>query len=136
MSLRPPLQVPATIREFNQWCAQQITAWKEIFYTSVITPSQITADQDDYSPTGFSTCAVMRLSSDAVRAVTGLSGGKDGRLVKVYNVGDYTITLNDEDSSSVAANRFTCPGSSNFTIQEAGYAELWYDDTSSRWRVH
>lgn len=135
MSLRPPPSLITDIRGFSRWCQNQVTAYKEIFFTSTISPDQITADQDDYTPTDLSTAGIIRLSSDAARAITGLSGGKQGRFIRLYNVGAFTITLNDEDSSSVAANRFTCPGSSNFAIQEAGSADLWYDGTSSRWRV-
>ena len=69
MSLRPPVALPANIREFSLWCSDQVTAWKASFVTNVISPAQITADQDDYSPTGFSDCGVMRISSDAENPV-------------------------------------------------------------------
>lgn len=135
MSLRPPVTLFESIRDLSQWCQNQVTAYQEVFYTSEITPAQITSNQDDFTPTGLPTVAVMRLSSDTTRSITGLSGGKQGRFITLYNVGGSTITLTDEDSNSVAANRFTCPSSSNFSLVEAGKADLWYDDTTSRWRV-
>ncbi|WP_204308203.1 hypothetical protein, partial [Klebsiella aerogenes] len=51
-----------------------------------ISPTQITANQNDYAPTGHATASTLRLSSDASRNVTGLAGGADGRIVIIHNV--------------------------------------------------
>ncbi len=56
-----------------------------------ISPSQITANQNDYNPTGLSTASVLRLSSDASRDITGLQAGADGRLMIIHNVGSNNI---------------------------------------------
>ena len=48
--------------------------------TGVISPPQITANQNDYNPTGVATASVLQLSSDASRTVTGLAGGAEGRV--------------------------------------------------------
>lgn len=98
-----------------------------------ISPSQITADQNNYNPTGLSTASTLRLTSDASRNVTGLAGGSDGRLLTVHNVGVQPITFVDESVSSTAANRFALSG--NVTVSGDQSITLQYDSTSSRWRV-
>jgi hypothetical protein len=102
----------------------------------VIIPVQITADQNDYNPTGASTCNVMRLSSDATRTITGLSGGAVGRLIVVRNVGVNEIRFSNQDAGSLAANRFNfadvvTPG---YRALEPGRS-LWlqYDASISKW---
>lgn len=101
--------------------------------TGDITPSQITANQNDYNPTGLSTASVLRLSSDASRDITGLAGGADGRVLLVFNVGSNNIVLKDESASSTAANRFALNG--DITLAADNSVILWYDATSSRWRA-
>ena len=101
--------------------------------TADISPSQITSTQNDYAPTGFSACSVMRLSTDASRDITGLAGGADGRVILIFNVGSFDIVLKDEDAGSTAANRFALNG--DITLQPDNSTGLWYDSTSSRWRA-
>lgn len=101
--------------------------------TSDISPTQIAADQNDYSPTSLSTSSVLRLTSDAARNITGLAGGADGRIIIIHNVGSYAITLKDESSSSSAANRFAL--SADISIAVDTSVLLQYDSTSSRWRA-
>jgi len=96
-------------------------------------PTQITSDQNDYNPTSLSSVAVLRLSSDAARDITGLAGGASTRRIVLANTGSYAITLKDESSSSSAANRFALSGDAVIPAEEA--LELVYDSTSSRWRV-
>jgi hypothetical protein len=108
------------------------TLAEDLNLTGDISPSQITADQNDYNPTGLSTASTLRLNSDASRNITGLSGGADGRVVLIYNVGSNNVVLKDESASSSAANRFALSG--DITIAADEGAILQYDSTSSRWR--
>lgn len=101
--------------------------------TGDISPAQITANQNDYAPTGLSGAAVLRLSSDASRNLTGLAGGADGRILILHNVGAQNIVLKDEDAASVAANRFAL--TADVTLTPDTVVMLQYDATSSRWRV-
>lgn len=98
-----------------------------------ISPAQITADQNNYNPTGLADAAVLRLSSDAARNITGLAGGADGRIIIIHNIGSFDIVLVDESASSTAANRFAL--NANVTISADQVAILQYDSTSSRWRA-
>ncbi len=99
---------------------------------STISPSQITSNQNDYSPTNLFKSSILRLSTDASRDITGITGGLDGRLLFVFNVGSFDIVLKDEDAGSTAANRFALQA--DITIPPDGAALLLYDATSSRWR--
>jgi len=99
-----------------------------------LSPSQITANQNNYNPTGLATASILRLTSDASRNVTGLAGGADGRLLIIYNVGSNDIVLIDESSSSDADKRFALP-SDSLTLQIDHGILLQYDSTVSRWRT-
>lgn len=103
------------------------------YLTGIVSPAQLTSDQNDYAPTGHASCAVLRLSSDASRNVTGLAGGAGGRIVIVHNVGAQSIVLKDESASSSAANRFAL--TADLTLAADAVALLQYDGTSSRWRA-
>ena len=103
--------------------------------SGVISPTQITADQDNYAPTGFATASVLRLTVDAARAITGLAGGSAGRLIMLINADASNNITIKHDTTSTTANRFYCPGSVNFVMLPNTSAWAWYDTTSSRWRV-
>ena len=100
--------------------------------TGDISPTQIVANTNDYNPTGLSTAAVLRLSTDASRNITGLVGGADGRLIIIHNVGSFDIVLKDESASSTAGNRFAL--TADVTLTPDSVAIIQYDSTSSRWR--
>lgn len=97
----------------------------------VISPAQITANQNDYNPAGIASASVLQISSDASRTISGLAGGGEGRIVCVLNVGSQSITLLDESGSSSAANRFTLGG--NLVIAPKQASILRYDGAASRW---
>jgi hypothetical protein len=101
--------------------------------SGVIAPPQITANQNDYNPTGVAAASVLQLSSDASRTVTGLAGGAEGRVVSLINIGSQPIVLPDENTSSSAANRFAL--GANLTVAARQAAMLRYDGTASRWRL-
>jgi hypothetical protein len=99
--------------------------------TGVISPSQITSNQNDYNPTGGSWASVLNLSSDALRSVSGLAGGTEGRIVALVNTGSQAILLLSESASSTAANRFAL--GSDLAIGAKQTTILRYDGTAARW---
>lgn len=103
---------------------------------TTISPSQITSNQNDYNPTGFSTAAIVRVNSDAVnRQITGFATGAANREFTVVNVGTFDITLRSEGSGSSAANRITFDSNgTSFILAPTESVTLFYDTTSSRWR--
>lgn len=103
---------------------------------NVISPAQITADQDNYAPTGFSDAIIIRLSGDSgFRAITGLSATSifDGEEKTVVNVGSYPLYFPGEHPDSTAANRFDLP--KDFMLFPKQSIKITYDSTASRWRI-
>lgn len=119
-----------TTGEFYHLTAAQFA---NVSNTANLTPAQITANTDDYAPTGHATALRFRLSTDASRNLTGLQGGTDGREVLIANVGAFDLVL-VHDATSTAANRFFLPNSANLTLNPNDSVRLWYDITSARWR--
>lgn len=102
--------------------------------SGVISPSQITADQDNYNPTNLATSSTLRLNTDARRRITGVQGGAAGRFLFLINVGSFPIVIGHENASSTAANRVVVPGARDAVIQPDEVKILIYDATTARWR--
>ena len=109
-----------------------VQAGQNFAWVGDISPAQIVSNTDNYNPTGLSTAAVLRLTTDASRNLTGIVGGVDGRILMVLNVGSFPLVLKD-DATSTAGNRFQLNG--DVTLGPDEGALLWYDSTSSRWRL-
>ena len=127
LSLAPFAQAQNTL-------AGNLTVQQTVKLTGAASPAQLTANANDYAPAGFATAAVLRIQSDAPRAITGLAGGVAGRMVWLTNVGAHTISLATESASSAAADRFAF-GASGFDLYAGGSLSIWYDTASSRWRA-
>lgn len=100
----------------------------------IISPSQITSDQDNYSPTDWATADVVRLSFDTgFRAITGLAAWTNGRPKILVNIGANSGYLPSEHPDSSSSNRTA--GEVDHVLE--GYGTMWivYDSTSSRTRV-
>lgn len=100
-----------------------------------VTPSQITANQNDYSPTGMASAGVLLLSCDQARAITGFATGWDRRelwLVNASTNADGDLILRSENTGSSAANRILAD---NDVVMEPGETTLLrYEAATSRWR--
>lgn len=104
-----------------------------VLLTGVISPSQITSNQNDYNPAGIGSASVLNLSSDTLRSVSGLAGGAEGRVVALINTGSQIISLLNENALSTAANRFSF--GSDMTVCGKQAVLLRYDGTASRWHA-
>lgn len=107
-------------------------AAEALAFTGDISPTALSANTDNWAPTGFSTASTIRISSNAAWNLTGIAAGTDGRTILLHNVGAFTITLKD-DVTSTAANRFQL--SADYALAADQSVMLEYDSTSSRWRV-
>lgn len=96
------------------------------------TPAQITSNQNNYD---IGLTEVLRLSTDAARSITGISGGVKGRSLRIFNVGSFSITLPYESTSSAAANRFYTPSGENTVLYPKSGVWLYYDSVTQRWRI-
>jgi hypothetical protein len=110
-----------------------LTLPRGLVLSGVIAPAQITANQNDYNPAGIASAAVIQLSSDASRSVSGLAGGAEGRILCLINVGTQPLVLLDQSTASAAANRFAF--GSDLTMPAKQAAMLRYDGTASRWQA-
>lgn len=101
-----------------------------------ISPSSLSGGgtTNNYAPTGHADAAVFRLTSGGAHSITGIAGGVAGRRLTICNIGNNAISLLDDNAGSTAANRIRCTGAGR-SIPENGAVDLWYDGTSSRWRV-
>lgn len=100
--------------------------------TNVVTPATITADQNDYAPTGHAAAAALALATDDWRVITGLAGGASGRHLLINNTGSNPIILSHANAGSTAANRFAFGGVSLFLLP-GDVCELRYSAALSRW---
>jgi hypothetical protein len=104
--------------------------------TSLITPPQIVANQNDYTPTGIQTARFILLSTDASRNITGIAAPTTGgRLLTIINGGAFDIVIKVLSVSSIAANRIQCPGNVDLTLNLGDAVTIWYDSSFALWRV-
>lgn len=104
-----------------------------VSFSSIITPSSLGADQNNYAPTSFSTTSHVRQDSSAAYTITGWAGGGAGRLFTYTNISAYKHTFSDESTSSDAENRFALKA--NLVVPPDTSVDFWYDSTSLRWRL-
>jgi hypothetical protein len=102
---------------------------------TVLSPTQLTAWQNDYSPSGWAnTVQTLRIDSNgSFNGITGLAATSSGHRVKIINVGSFAFLLYDEGTASTAANRFS--NGQDIFVLPGRTIELEYDNTSSRWRL-
>ena len=117
---------------FGDSTFQQVSIDKALVLGTAITPSTIASTQNDYAPTNLHKATVLRLASDASRDITGLEA-RNNAIKFIFNVGSFDIVLKDEDAGSDAGNRFALNGDVTIAADEG--ALLWYDSTSTRWRM-
>lgn len=99
-----------------------------------ISPPQITADQDNYAPTGWDTADVVRLDFDTNgRAITGFVAWTNGRAKTLLNISGNYGYIPCEHPDSTAANRVV--GSCDHIIAPYHALVIEYDDTTDRVRV-
>lgn len=103
-------------------------------FGGTLTPTALSGDVNNYSPTNLASSFAIRINGGAAdRNITGLATGSDGRLVLIINIGaTNTLTLVDQSASSTAANRFLIGADLVLPINASVF--LRYDGTSSRWR--
>jgi len=106
----------------------------------IISPTILNADQDDYNPTGFSTCNMIRQAINGSRVITGFQAPPAGvnRFFGICNIDtNDTIKFKNNDSSSAAANRILLRDNGpDKTIKENETAIFWYDHISLRYRPY
>jgi hypothetical protein len=85
---------------------------------------------------------IIYLYATAAHAITGLTGGKLGRNLRLVNIGPASITLTHDDAASDPENRLRLPASASMILGlNCGVYITWEDESSSefgttdhRWR--
>lgn len=104
--------------------------------TGVITPTALSTTTSDWAPTGITTARMIRAeASGASRDLTGIAAQASGTMLTIFNVGSGTNVVLKHATGSSAANQILTPNGADLTISPSGSASLWYDGTSSKWRV-
>lgn len=103
---------------------------------TVISPTALAANTNDWNPTGLATCNVIRVGTDATpRTLTGIVAGNDGDILILHNRNTSTALTLAHDVTSTAANRFFCPGAVNFSLTGKKSVVLYYSGDDDRWLV-
>lgn len=107
----------------------------------ILVAAQLSANTNDYNPTGLKHARKLIISTDASRDITGLvpsSPGDttDGREITIYNGGSFNATLKDQNASSSAANRFDL-GGADVVLSPKASVTLRYRTSGSlnRWEM-
>ena len=102
--------------------------------TTVITPSQITSNQNNFNPTGLSTAGTMLIFADnGFRQITGITAPSTAKKLTVVNIGSYSILFPRESTSSSAANRIRM--SRDFVLLPGKTVTFVYDTAATKWRI-
>lgn len=98
------------------------------------TPATLTADTNQVVVTN---SPVMRLSSDAARAVHGLiTAGSSSPLVLLINIGSYSITLKHESGAALnTGDRMISPTGADYILAAGATVWVYEDSVSARWRI-
>ena len=99
--------------------------------TNELSPAQITSNQNDYAPTGFSSASVIILTSDAARDITGFGSPVAGRTFYVYNNGAFNITLKHL-TTSTAANQIIGRGAADTVLTPKTGAQVYYSGSQTK----
>jgi hypothetical protein len=119
------------------------TALENIYNGTVLTPPQITVDQDDYNPAGLDTATHIRIDAGGgggKRRIGGLQAPPAGdnrkvTFIVIDGVGGNDLEFQNNDAGSLAANRFLMESGNNQTYSpDGGTVSFWYDHITQRWR--
>lgn len=100
---------------------------------NIISPAALTANTNNWNPTGLATARIIRISSTTNIDLTGIAAPTTARIIHIHNVSSNNIKLKMESGSSLAANRFATKA--DITMEQNESVVLVYDTVSARWRV-
>lgn len=102
----------------------------------VSTPATLAAgSNNDYAPGKFET---LRLTGDAggTSVINGFTGGFNGRILRVINIGAVNIGIAHQAGGSTGVNRIITATAAQVNLPGVDdYADFLYDPVSARWRL-
>lgn len=103
--------------------------------TNVISPAQITATQNNYTPTGWSTASEVRLDCDTTRLLNGF-GPATVKLKLLTNINAAnTLTFVHNDGGQTVGNKIIIGLGSNVNLSPGDARFIWHDDVTNCWRL-
>lgn len=101
---------------------------------NAISPAALSANTNNWNPSGLTTSSNLRASSSMAVQLTGILAQSPGRVIFLDNVGSFNITLAVDDAGSSVGNRFLGPG--NVTLRQNQSAVIKYDQPGGGWRIY
>lgn len=108
------------------------------FSSQLATPTQLAANTNNWALIANNAGQFYRISSDAARNVTGIvapTNSSHAVSKRLVNIGAFNISFTYEDAASTAANRLITSSAGTIVLPPNGQLDIWYDYTSSRWRI-
>lgn len=102
---------------------------------SVVTAAPIPGDQDNYSPAGWSTATLVRISASGPGLSIRGFGAASVKRKTVLNVGAETIPLKHNQGGQAAGNKIYTSSGGDFELGIGESATVVYDSADSAWRV-
>jgi hypothetical protein len=105
------------------------------FATRVGTLALVNGRNDGIAIPAFALCRIT--GPTAAYQISGIANGVDGRRITLFNTVAQTLTLNNEDTNSLATARITTLTGANLALAATriSTASLIYDATALRWIV-
>jgi hypothetical protein len=101
-------------------------------YSSFAYPPTLSANTNDWNPgQGLS----FAIQATAPINLTGMQFGVDGQFAYIWNIGTNTITLTQNDVSSLAGNRWLTSTAANIALANARCAFAVYNQVLTAWLV-
>lgn len=105
-----------------------------------IRPTAFSTQQNNYSPTGWSTARYVLLTPTAACNITGFDANVAVRRKTLIHIGAENLPSGiplgflEESPSSTAANRIATPPPNDIYMLRHWSLDVWYDTTAARWR--
>lgn len=117
--------------------AGKINSMCQLLLGAKLTPAALSAgtsgapSANDYDPSGSHTmnaASRIDLAASAAAYVSGVdsTGVGDEKRIKLRNVSSFIVTLGHENTNSLAANRFYCPGLGDYNLAPGETVEIQY----------
>jgi len=108
---------------------------------NIVNAGTLTANQNDWNPTGFATADIIRVDININnRVITGMVAPAAGvnRIVAISNINTASndIRFSHNNAGSLAANRFLIRDNTSKSVKPNETAVFWYDHISQRWRPY
>lgn len=113
----------------SSFLSGQDTTWGGIIATT-----SLSGDVNDWTPTGLENATILIVgATGSTRHIGGITGGRPGRILILCNNSALDVTIDNENTSSTAANRFKLFGGQRLNISPSRMAMFVWNSQASRW---